>query len=80
VKCFCNTKNAILNIQDIEIINAFRDGVSVIKTVEEITMNKPKMVVDLLAVTDVCIEASEARARLLDSRNKGPPKKKQQED
>jgi hypothetical protein len=59
---------------------SFRDGVSVIKTVEEITMNKPKMVVDLLAVTDVCIEASEARARLLDSRNKGPPKKKQQED
>jgi hypothetical protein len=28
-------------------------------------MKKPKMVADMLAVTDVCIEASEARARLL---------------
>jgi hypothetical protein len=28
MKCFCSTKNAILNIQDIEIIHAFRDGVS----------------------------------------------------
>jgi hypothetical protein len=44
--------------------------------VEEIAM-KPKMVVDLLAIVDVCIEASEARAWLLESRNKGPSKKKQ---
>jgi hypothetical protein len=44
--------------------------------VEEIVMKKPKMVVDLLIVTDVCIEASNARARLLESRNKGPPRKK----
>jgi hypothetical protein len=28
--------------------------------VEEIAMKKPKTMVDLLAVTDVCIEASEA--------------------
>jgi hypothetical protein len=28
--------------------------------VEEIAMKKPKTVVDLLAVTDVCIKASEA--------------------
>jgi hypothetical protein len=76
----CNARNAISNIQDIEILNAFRDGASDIKTVEEIAMQKPKTVVDLLAVTDICIEASEARARLLDSRNKGPGKKKQQED
>jgi hypothetical protein len=34
-------------------------------------------VVDLLAVTDTCIEASEARARLLESRGKWPSKKKQ---
>jgi hypothetical protein len=67
----------LLNIQDIEIINAFRDGVSDIKTVEEIAVKKPKTVVDLLVVIDVCIEASEAWARLLDSQNKGPPKKKQ---
>jgi hypothetical protein len=40
-------------------------------------MKKPKMVGDLLTVADVCIEAPEARAWLLDSRNKLPPKKKQ---
>jgi hypothetical protein len=80
VKCFYNTRNAIPNIQNIEIINTFWDGVSDIKTVEEITMKKPKTVADLLAVADICIKASEARAGLLDSCNKGPPKKKQQED
>jgi hypothetical protein len=62
VKCFCNAKNDILHIQDIEIINAFRDGISDLKTIEEIAMKMPKMVVDLLTVADVCIEASEARA------------------
>jgi hypothetical protein len=60
VKHFCNTRNAIPYIQDIEIINAFHDGVSDIKIVEEIAMKKPKIVVDLLAVVDVCIEACEA--------------------
>jgi hypothetical protein len=43
-------------------------------------MKKPKIVVDLLAVADVYIDASEARAWLLESQNKGPSKKKQQED
>jgi predicted nicotinamide N-methyase len=62
VKCFCNTRNAIPNIQDIEIINAFRDGVSDNKTVEEITMKKPKIMVDLLVVADICFKASEAQA------------------
>jgi hypothetical protein len=66
--------------QDIEIINAFHDEVSDIKIVEEIGMKKPEMVVDLLAVADVCIEGSKARAWLLNSRNKEPPKKKKQED
>jgi hypothetical protein len=60
VKHFCNERNAILYIQDNEIINAFYDGVSDIKTIEEIHMKKPKMVADLLTVADVCIEASEA--------------------
>jgi hypothetical protein len=77
VKCFCNDRNTIPYIQDIEIINAFLDGVSDIKIVEEITMKKPKMVADLLAVVDTCIKASEAHARLLESRGKGPTKKKQ---
>jgi hypothetical protein len=60
VKHFYNARNAIPYIQDIEIINAFRNRVSNIKTVQEITMKKPKTVADLLAVADVCIEASEA--------------------
>jgi hypothetical protein len=62
IKCFCNARNAITHIQDIEIINAFHDDVSDIKTVEEIAMKKPKTVADLLAVADVCIETSEAWA------------------
>jgi hypothetical protein len=57
MKHFCNARNATPYIQDIEVINAFCDGVSDIKTVEEIAMKKPKMVADLLAVADVCIEA-----------------------
>jgi hypothetical protein len=39
-------------------------------------MKKPKVVADLLTVTDVYIEASEARARILESCGKGPSKKK----
>jgi hypothetical protein len=80
VKYFYNAGNTIIIIQDIEIINAFWDGVSDIKTIEEITMKKPKLVSDLLAVTNVCIETSKAWAWLLDSWNKGTSKKKQQED
>jgi hypothetical protein len=76
VKHFCNAKNGILHIQDIEIINAFRDGVSDVKNVLEIAMKKPKMVADLLAVADICIDAFEAQARLLESRGKGPSRKK----
>jgi hypothetical protein len=44
--------------------------------VEEIAMKKPKMVADLLAVGDVCIEAFEARTQLLESRGKGPSRKR----
>jgi hypothetical protein len=62
VKYFCNIRNDIMYIQDIEIINAFHGGVSDIKSVEEVVMKKPKMVADLLAVADVCIEAFEAWA------------------
>jgi hypothetical protein len=77
MKYFWNAWNAIPYIQDIEIINAFYDEVRDIKTVEEIAMKKPKTVVDFLVVADVCIEASEARARLLESCGKGPSNKKQ---
>jgi hypothetical protein len=43
---------------------------------EEIAMKKPKMMADLLVVADVCIEASEARARLLESHGKGPSRRR----
>jgi hypothetical protein len=59
VKHFFNAKNDIPYIQDVEIINAFRDKVGDIKTMEEIGMKKTKTVADLLTVADVCIEASE---------------------
>jgi hypothetical protein len=72
VKCFCNTRIHIPYIQDIKIINTFRDGVCDIKTIEEIAMKKLKIVADLLAVADVCIEVSEARVWLFESHNKGP--------
>jgi hypothetical protein len=62
VKYLCNVRNTIPYIHDIEIIIAFHDGVSDIKTMEEITMKKPRTVADLLAVADVCIEASKIRA------------------
>jgi hypothetical protein len=39
-------------------------------------MKKPKTVADLPVVTDICIEASEARARLLKTRGKGTSRKK----
>jgi hypothetical protein len=61
VKHFYNAINGIPHIQDIEIINAFHDGVSDVKIVEEIAMKKLKTVADLLAVADICIVASETR-------------------
>jgi hypothetical protein len=51
--------------------------VSDIKTIEDITMKKPTVVADLLTVTDVCIKAFEDRTWLLESRGKGPSKKKE---
>jgi hypothetical protein len=80
MKHFHNIRNAIPYIQDIKIINAFCDGVNDIKAMEEIVMKKSKMVADLLAVADVCIEASEAQARLLESRGKGTSLKKDDHD
>jgi hypothetical protein len=77
VKYFYNARNAITYIQDIKIINTFYDRVSDIKTMEEIAMKKPMTVIDLLVVTDTCIEVSEVQAQLLESRGKGPSKKKQ---
>jgi hypothetical protein len=55
VKHFYNARNAIPYIQNIEIINAFHDGVSDINTVEEIAMKKPKTVADLLTIADTCV-------------------------
>jgi hypothetical protein len=39
-------------------------------------MKKPKTMADFLTVTDVCIEASKAQARLLESRGKGLSKRR----
>jgi hypothetical protein len=39
-------------------------------------MKNPKTVADLLAVANVCIKASEAWSRLLESRGKGTSRKK----
>jgi hypothetical protein len=39
-------------------------------------MKKHKTVAELLVVADICIEDSEARSRLLESRGKGPSRKK----
>jgi hypothetical protein len=44
--------------------------------VEEIAIQKPKTMADLLAVADVCIKASEARAQLLESQGKGPSRRR----
>jgi hypothetical protein len=44
--------------------------------VEEIAMKKSKTVADLFVVAGVCIEASEARAQLLESRGKGSSRKR----
>jgi hypothetical protein len=44
--------------------------------VEEIALKKPKTLADLLVVADICIEASEARAQLLESRGKRPSRKR----
>jgi di/tripeptidase len=77
MKHFYNARNDILYIQDIEIINDFRDGVSDIKTMEEIIIKKSKTVADLLTFADACIEASEVRAQLLESRGKGISRKKE---
>jgi hypothetical protein len=71
VKYFCNIRNAILYIQDIDIINAFHDGVNNIKIVE-IAMKKLIMVDDLLAIADICIEASKPGLDFLSLVTRGP--------
>jgi hypothetical protein len=45
--------------------------------VEENVIKKPKTVANLLTIADTCIEASEVRARLLESHGKGTTKKMQ---
>jgi hypothetical protein len=44
---------------------------------DEIFIKKPRTVTDLLTVADECNEASKIRARLLESHDKWPSKKKQ---
>jgi hypothetical protein len=49
VKHFCNARNAIPYIQDIEIINAFCNRVSDIKIMEEIASRHPRPRLDSLS-------------------------------
>jgi hypothetical protein len=44
---------------------------------EKIAMKKPKTMADLLTVVDMCIEASEAWAQLLETRGKRTSRKKE---
>jgi hypothetical protein len=75
VKCFCNARNAIPYIQDIEIINAFCDGVSDIKTVEEIAMKKPKTVADLLVVAAYALRLPRPGLDFLSPVARGPQRR-----
>lgn len=72
VRHSCNVHNAIPNIQEIKVINAFHDDVTDITTVERVGIKKPKTVAELLAVADECIKVSEAKCHL----EKGKIKKK----
>jgi hypothetical protein len=64
--------------RDIRATNHREDGISNIKTVEEIAMKKPNIMANLLVVADECNKASKAHARPLDHKGKGS--KKKQED
>jgi hypothetical protein len=75
VKCFCNARNVIPYIQDIEIINAFCDGVSDIKTVEEIAMKKPKTVADLLVVAAYALRLPRPGLDFLSPVARGPQRR-----
>jgi hypothetical protein len=75
MKHFCNTRNAISYIQDIEIINAFRDEVSDIKIVEEIAMKKPIMVADMLVVVDMSLSLSKPGLDFLSPAARGPQRR-----
>jgi hypothetical protein len=72
MKCFCNVRNAIPYIQDIEIINVFRGGVSDIKTIEEITMKKLKTMSDLLIVLTCASRPSRLEPGSLNYVARGP--------
>jgi hypothetical protein len=72
VKNFCNAKNDIPYIQDIEIIIAFYDGVNDIKTVEEITMKKPRMVDDLLKSLTCALRLPKLGLDFLSPATRGP--------
>lgn len=64
VRQFCTIWNSIPHIQDIEVINAFREGVTDGPTVDRLALKKPKTVGQLLAIANGCIEMAEARSLL----------------
>jgi hypothetical protein len=48
IKHFFNTRNVIMHIQDIEVINTLHDGITDLKTLAKIAMKKPKTWQDCL--------------------------------
>ena len=71
---FFKVRNEITEIEDIEVILAFKDTVRDVKTVEMLAQKKPKTMAELLSVTEQCVEMAEARSRL------EPPKKNSKRD
>lgn len=69
--------NVIPNIQEIKVINACCDGVTDVTTIERVAIMKSKTMAQLLAITNECVEVSEARYHL--EKGKGKKKHKDQE-
>ena len=61
---FYKVRNEITEIEDIEVILAFKDAIRDVKTVEMVAERKPKTVAELLSVAEQCVEMAEARSRL----------------
>ena len=62
VTWFCKVCIEIMEIDDIEVIIAFKDAVRYVKTIEMLALKKPKTVAKLLGIAEQCVEMAEARA------------------
>jgi hypothetical protein len=80
VKHFYNARNAIPYIQDIKVINVFRDGVGDIKIVEEISIKSLKWWSICLQLLMFALKALRLNPVSLNHATRGPPRKKQQDN